>query len=80
MSLELDGVPVTEIQVLRLQPGDVLVLKVPTHMTTQEHVRLEVSLRGFLNSVGLSATKSMVLPDDLSLEVVRPAAEGEETA
>ena len=78
MSPEFDGGPVTEIQILRLQPGDVLVLKVPPTVSQEEQMRFSYGLRKFLDDAGHPTVRAMVLPDSCELEVVRQVAEGED--
>lgn len=65
-----------ELSVLRLRPGDVLVVSPgPTAMTEAERAALVKSVQRALEWAGLGGHKVIVLDDGMKLGVLRPDTE-----
>lgn len=65
--VKLDDLEITEVQRLTLRPGDILVVRVKSRISAKYADEISGRLRG-LASRGI---KVMVLPEDMSLEVIQ---------
>lgn len=60
-----------EVQVLRVQPGDVLLFSTPHSLTMEEYDRIAEDLTKLRDSLGVENVRVVILDSGLNLTVAR---------